>query len=187
MFYTSPKLTLTSSITLPNSNVEIPRLGFGVYESPGQKCVDSVVAALKSGYRHIDTAQYYENEKEVGQAFRQSGLKRSEVFITTKIDHAEGSVEKTFQCALDSVKLINGDDGFVDLFLVHTADIGPADCKEVWLALEKLLEVGRTRSIGVSNYGIGHIEEMKQYAKIWPPHVNQIEVRFQKFPAQSSK
>ena len=172
----STKLTITDTLSLPNSTVEIPSLGFGVYESHGQQCVAAVLAALKAGYRHIDTAQYYENEKEVGEAVRQSGLKRSDVFITTKIDHSEGSVEETYQSVLNSVKLIAGEDGAVDLFLVHTADIGPADCKVVWLALEKLLEEGKTRSIGVSNYGIGHIEEMKQYAKIWPPHVNQIEV-----------
>ena len=172
----STKLTITDTLSLPNSTVEIPSLGFGVYESHGQQCVAAVLAALKAGYRHIDTAQYYENEKEVGEAVRQSGLKRSDVFITTKIDHSEGSVEETYQSVLNSVKVIAGEDGAVDLFLVHTADIGPADCKVVWLALEKLLKEGKTRSIGVSNYGIGHIEEMKQYAKIWPPHVNQIEV-----------
>jgi diketogulonate reductase-like aldo/keto reductase len=77
---------------------------------------------------------------------------------------------------VNSVKAIGGEDGVVDLFLVHTADIGPGDCKIVWLALEKLLEAGKTRSIGVSNYGIGPIEEIKKYAKIWPPHVNQNEV-----------
>jgi diketogulonate reductase-like aldo/keto reductase len=172
----STKLAITDTLSLPNSIVEIPSLGFGVYESHGEQCVASVLAALKAGYRHIDTAQYYENEKEVGEAVRHSALKRSDIFITTKIDHSEGSVEETYQCVVNSVKAIGGEDGVVDLFLVHTADIGPADCKIVWLALEKLLEAGKTRSIGVSNYGIGHIEEMKKYAKIWPPHVNQNEV-----------
>lgn len=174
----SPKpFTITSTFTLPNSTVKIPRLGFGVFESHGQQCVAAVLTALKAGYRHIDTAQYYENEKEVGEAVRQSGLKRADIFITTKIEYGkEGSVEETYQCVLDSVKAIDGEDGYVDMFLVHTADIGRAHRKEVWLTLERLLEVGKARSIGVSNYGIGHIEEMKQYAKIWPPMVNQIEV-----------
>jgi diketogulonate reductase-like aldo/keto reductase len=72
--------------------------------------------------------------------------------------------------------MIDGDDGAVDLFLIHTASGGSAARKEMWLALEKLHEAGKARSIGVSNYGVGHIEEMKEYAKIWPPHVNQIEV-----------
>lgn len=172
----STKLKIIDTLSLPNSIVKIPRLGFGVYEAHGQDCVTSVLTALKAGYRNIDTAQYYGNEKEVGEAFRQSGLKRSDVFITTKLDECQGSVEKTYQCLLDSVTAIDGEDGEVDLFLVHTADIGSADRKEAWIALEKLLEAGKTRSIGVSNYGIGHIEEMKQYAKIWPPQVNQIEV-----------
>jgi diketogulonate reductase-like aldo/keto reductase len=145
-----------------------------------------VLEALKAGYRHIDTAQYYENEKEVGEAVRQSGLQRSDVFITTKIEFGKGSVEETYQCLLDSVKAIDGEDGVVNLFLVHTADIGPAHRKEVWLALEKLLESGKANSIGVSNYGIGHIEEMKQYAKIWPPQVNQIEVSRQKLTVNVS-
>lgn len=170
----SAKLTITDTLSLPNSTVKIPRLGLGVYDAHGQDCIAAVLAALKAGYRHIDTAQDYENEKEVGEAFRQSGLKRSEVFITTKIVYGKGSLEDTYQSVLESVKAIDGEDGFVDLFLVHTAD--QFDRKELWLALEKLLEAGKARSIGVSNFGIEHIEEMKQYAKIWPPMVNQIEV-----------
>jgi diketogulonate reductase-like aldo/keto reductase len=172
----STKLAITDTLPLPNSTVKIPRLGFGVYEPLGRDCVVAVLAALKAGYRHIDTAQDYGNEKEVGEAFRQSGLKRSEVFITTKIAYHKGSVEDTYQCVLDSARAIDGEDGLVDLFLVHTADIGLAGRREVWLALEKLLEAGRARSIGVSNDGIGHIEEMMPYAKIWPPMINQIEV-----------
>lgn len=172
------KLTLADTLSLPNSTVKIPSLGFGVYESHGEQCVTSVLAALKAGYRHIDTAQYYENEKEVGEAVRQSGLKRSEVFITTKIYLTKDSVEETYQSVLNSVKKIEGEDGAVDLFLVHTAAIGPANRKIAWLALEKLLKAGKTRSIGVSNYGIGNIEEMKEYAEIWPPQVNQLEVSY---------
>jgi diketogulonate reductase-like aldo/keto reductase len=125
---------------------------------------------------HIDTAQVYSNEKEVGEAVRQSGLKRSEVFITTKVMSASGSLERTYQSVLDSVKKMDGENGLVDLFLIHTASGGKAARKEMWLALEKLHEAGKARSIGVSNWGIGHIEEMKEYAKVWPPHVNQIEV-----------
>jgi diketogulonate reductase-like aldo/keto reductase len=77
---------------------------------------------------------------------------------------------------LDSVKKIDGENGMVDLFLIHSANCGKKDRKEMWLALEKLHQEGKARSIGVSNYGVGHIEEMKEYAKIWPPHVNQLEV-----------
>jgi diketogulonate reductase-like aldo/keto reductase len=171
------KLAITDLLALPNSAVKIPQLGFGVYLSNDKQCVTSCLAALKAGYRHIDTAQFYGNEKEVGEAVRQSGLKRESVFITTKIWSAKGSPEKTYQSLLDSVKTIEGtDDGAVDLFLIHQAHGGKAARKEMWLALEKLLAAGKARSIGVSNYGVGHIEEMKEYAKIWPPHVNQLEV-----------
>jgi len=171
------KLAITDLLALSNSAVEIPRLGFGVYLSTNQQCVKSCLAALKVGYRHIDTAQYYGNEKEVGEAVRQSGLKREDVFVTTKIMAAKGGADKTYQSLLDSVKTIEGgEDGAVDLFLIHTASGGKADRKEMWQALEKLHAAGKTRSIGVSNYGIGQIEEMKEYAKIWPPQVNQLEL-----------
>jgi diketogulonate reductase-like aldo/keto reductase len=169
------KFALNDVLALPNA-VKIPRLGFGVYQSLDNQCVTSCLAALKAGYRHIDTAQFYGNEKEVGAAVRQSGIKRSELFITTKILTAKGSVDESYQSVLDSVRAIEGDDGAVDLFLIHSATVGTAARKELWLALEKLYEAGKTRSIGVSNYGIGHIEEMKEYAKTWPPHVNQLEV-----------
>jgi diketogulonate reductase-like aldo/keto reductase len=107
----STGLKITDTYSLPNSVVKMPRLGFGVFESHGQQCVDSVLAALKAGYRHIDTAQYYENEKEVGEAVRQSGLQRSEVFITTKIEFNKGSVEESYRSLLESVRAIDGDNG----------------------------------------------------------------------------
>ncbi|KAG0652346.1 putative oxidoreductase [Hyphodiscus hymeniophilus] len=118
----------------------------------------------------------YGNEKEVGEAVQRSGLKRSDVFITTKIWSAAGSVDKTYQEALDSVHKIDGEDGYVDLFLIHQARGSAGSLKEMYLALEKLLETGKTRSIGVSNWGIGHIEKLKSFAKVYPPHVNQIEL-----------
>ena len=118
----------------------------------------------------------YGNEKEVGEAVRQSGLKRSDVFITTKIWSAAGSVEKSYQELLSSVHKIDGEEGYVDLFLIHQAGGSAGSRKEMYQALEKLLENGKTRSIGVSNWGIGHIEQLKSFAKIYPPHVNQIEV-----------
>lgn len=89
---------------------------------------------------------------------------------------AAGSVEKTYQSLLNSVHKIDGEEGYVDLFLIHSASGGAKARKELWQALEKLLENGKTRSIGVSNWGIGHIEEIKSFAKVYPPHVNQIEV-----------
>jgi diketogulonate reductase-like aldo/keto reductase len=107
---------------------------------------------------------------------RQSGLKRADIFITTKILTCAGNVDKTYEKLVESVQTIDGEDGYVDLFLIHTASGGSMARKEMWLALEKLLEQGKTRAIGTSNWGIGHIEELKGFAKVWPPHVNQIEV-----------
>lgn len=171
------KFALTDLLPLPNSSVKIPRLGFGVYQSHSNQCVKSCLTALQTGYRHIDTAQFYRNEAEVGEAVRQSGIPRKDVFITTKILSTGGNPESTYKKCYESVTKIDGEKGYVDLFLIHSPSGGKEGRKEMWQALEKLVEVGKARSIGVSNYGVGHIEEMKDWAKIWPPHVNQIEVR----------
>lgn len=112
----------------------------------------------------------------MGDAVRQSGIPRNEVFLATKVLSAGGSPEKTYQKCLDSVHKIDGEQGYVDLFLLHSPSGGAAAVKEMYQALERLESEGKVRSIGVSNFGIGHIEGMKSYARIWPPHVNQIEV-----------
>lgn len=172
------KPALTDLLALPNSGVKIPQLGFGIYQSPTKVCINSCLTALRSGYRHIDSAQFYRNETEMGEAARQSGVPRNEIFMTTKIMSAGGSPEATYKKCLDSVKRIDGEDGYVDLFLIHTPSGGSSARKEMWQALENLKEEGRAKAIGVSNFGIGHIEEMKPYARIWPPQFNQIEVCF---------
>ncbi|KAI9884091.1 MAG: hypothetical protein M1823_004121 [Watsoniomyces obsoletus] len=170
------KFSLTDLIALPNSSVKIPRLGFGVYQSHAETCIQSCLKALEVGYRHIDSAQYYTNEEQVGEAVRRSKLPRSSIFVTTKIlSPSGGGPEKTYSKMVESVNKINLE-GYVDLFLIHSPSSGPEGRKEMWLALEKLLKEGKTKSIGVSNFGVGHIEEMKTYAEIWPPHVNQIEL-----------
>jgi diketogulonate reductase-like aldo/keto reductase len=168
------ELSIKSTLTLPN-NLTIPRLGFGVYQSPADVCVNSCLTALEHGYRHIDTAQFYANESQVGEAVKQSGVPRNEIFLTTKILSASGSVEKSYQKCLASVEKIDKD-GYVDLFLIHSPNAGSKARKEMWLALEKIHAEGKAKSIGVSNFGIGHIKEMKEYATIWPPHANQIEL-----------
>jgi diketogulonate reductase-like aldo/keto reductase len=172
------KLAITDLLPLPNCSTKIPRLGFGVYQSSTSQCVQSCLNALQAGYRHIDTAQFYANEAEVGKAVRDFKIKRSDVFLTTKILSASGSVQKSYEKCLASVeKIDSSEDGYVDLFLIHSPNSGKEKRKEMWQALERLYDEGRVKSIGVSNYGVGHIEEMKSYAKIWPPQVNQIEVR----------
>ncbi|KAK8861801.1 alcohol dehydrogenase [Apiospora arundinis] len=171
------KRTIADTLRLASSH-PIPQLGFGVYKSPPELCIQSCLTALRAGYRHIDTAQYYANEAEVGEAVRQSGLDRKDVFLTTKILSPEGSAEKNYQKCVESVrKLDAGSDGYVDLFLIHSPNCGGAqNRKMLWQTLERLHQEGKAKSIGVSNFGIQHIEELKEFAKVWPPHVNQIEL-----------
>ena len=172
-------IAFDTTLPLTNSSLTIPQLGFGVYLSPPDVCKASCLTALNVGYRHIDTAQFYANEAQVGQALRESGLNRSDVFITTKILSASGSVDKSYQKCLDSIRKIDDrEDGYVDLFLIHSPNAGSKARKEMWLALEELLEQGKAKSIGVSNFGVGHINELKSFATTWPPPVNQIEVCF---------
>ena len=181
------KLTLQSTVPLSNSDVTIPRLGFGVYQSHGAICLSSCLTALHTGYRHIDTAQYYANEAQVGRAVLESGILRSDVFVTSKMlaparnpkDPSIPDEHETYLSIIGSLKHIAiGEKGYVDLFLIHSPHSGPQGRKTLWKALERAYAEGRARAIGVSNFGVGHIEELKEYAKVWPPHVNQIEVSF---------
>lgn len=172
-------LSMTDRLPLPNSPHKIPQLGFGIYQSRPEVCINSCKEALKAGYKHIDSAQFYQNEKEMGIAARDSGIPRSELFLTTKILSSGGSPEKTYEKCLDSVRKIAGDDegAYVDLFLIHSPSAGKAARKEMWNALERLVKEGKAKAIGVSNYGIGHISEMTEYkTEVFPPHVNQIEL-----------
>ncbi|OAL49236.1 Aldo/keto reductase [Pyrenochaeta sp. DS3sAY3a] len=168
--------TANTRLVLTNSKHKIPQLGFGVYLSSQSACMSSCLKALEGRYRHIDTAQYYENETEVGQACRKSNVPRSELYLTTKILNAASDVESTYQKITDSVKRLDGADGYVDLFLIHSPNAGPGPRKIMWQALELAKEHNKVRDIGVSNYGIQHIEEIKSIGSTWPPAVNQIEL-----------
>ncbi|KAF1953908.1 Aldo/keto reductase [Byssothecium circinans] len=169
-------LSISSSLKLATSGYRMPQLGFGVYLSKPPDCVKSCLCALKAGYRHIDTAQYYANEASVGRAIRDSGIPRSEIFITTKILSPGKDIDTTLQTIKESVKKLDDrEDGYVDLFLIHSPNGGPMSRRAMWLALEKARDAGLVRDIGVSNYGIGHIEEIKKFSKLWPV-VNQIEL-----------
>lgn len=170
--------TITDALPMPNSptNQRMPQLGFGTYLSPPELTLRSCLAALKAGYRHIDTAQYYQNEAEVGQAIQQSGLRREDVFVTTKVLTPGDSVEANYASCLESVEKIGGEGGYVDCFLIHSPNVGEAKRKKLWLALERLHREGRARAIGTSNFGKGQIEGLRGVGEVWPPHVNQIEV-----------
>lgn len=172
----SGRLSLSSTVKVPLSNYQMPRLGFGVYRSSPTQCVESCLNALKAGYRHIDSAQFYQNEEQVGQALRECGIPRSELYVTTKILSSAGSIEGNVKKSKESVEKIAGTDGYVDLFLIHSPNAGAKAREDMWKALETLHWDQKVRNLGVSNFGIGHIEEMKKYAKIWPPSVNQIEL-----------
>ncbi|KZL65105.1 alcohol dehydrogenase [Colletotrichum tofieldiae] len=177
---------MDESVALPGTGASMPRIGLGVYQLRGGECFRACLAALEAGYRHIDTAQLYGNEAEVGRAVRQylrqqpqtegtTPAKREDLFLTTKVGRSDGGAEKTYRSALRGVRRVAGDgeDGYVDLVLVHR----PVETRrELWAALERLESEGRARAVGVSNFGVGALEEMRAYAGVWPPCVNQVEV-----------
>jgi 2,5-diketo-D-gluconate reductase A len=161
------------TITL-NDGVEIPQLGFGVFQIPPEETAEAVRTALEVGYRHIDTAEMYGNEKEVGQAVRESGIPREEVFVTSKLNnsfHRRDDALRAFDRTMEDL-------GFeqLDLFLVHwpLPTIG-VDYVETWKAMEEVHASGRCRSIGVSNFNPHHLRRLFGETQVRPA-VNQIEV-----------
>jgi diketogulonate reductase-like aldo/keto reductase len=154
-----------------NNGIEIPQFGLGVYlTKSGRECVNAVTWALEAGYRHIDTAKAYGNESEVGEAVRNSGIKREDIFITTKLwndDHGYESALKAFD---KSLKTLNTD--HIDLYLIHWPVKGKR--KDSWKAFEKIYESGYCKSIGVSNYQINHLQELFSYANTIPV-IDQVE------------
>ena len=168
-------LTVKSTSKLLSGNT-IPVLGFGVWNSPNNLTTQSCLEALKVGYHHIDTAQVYGNESEVGEAVRKSGLARKDMFVTSKLFSPGADIAATYQKCLNSINKIDGESGYLDLMLIHDVTPGASGIKLLWQAMEQLHEAGKIKSIGVSNFGIGHIEQMKKYANVWPPAVNQLEV-----------
>lgn len=153
-----------------NNGIKMPLLGLGVYDMYNQEAEQAVSWALETGYRLIDTAAMYENEREIGNAVRQSAIDRSEIFITTKVNNTEQGYDKTLKGFEISMKKLNCD--YVDLYLVHWPLKNTR--KETWLALEKLYKEGQVRAIGVANYLIPFLQELKGYAGVVPV-VNQVE------------
>ena len=160
-----------TSVRLSNG-VDIPRLGLGVYQAArGDETQQAVLAALRAGYRHIDTARIYENEADVGVAVAESGLPRSELFITTKLWNDDQGYDETLRAFDDSLDLLGLE--YLDLFLIHWPV--PQKRLDSWRAMERLAKDGRVRAIGVSNYMVHHLEELLAVAEVFPT-VNQIEV-----------
>ncbi|CCL98371.1 uncharacterized protein FIBRA_00366 [Fibroporia radiculosa] len=163
-------LSLYTSVRLL-SGYDMPLLGLGVYEN--DDCVPACLTALKHGYRHIDSARYYMNEDQVGQAVRESGVPRGEVFVTTKIYHPEHGFESTLRAVDSSVERFGL--GYIDLYLIHSGLSGKEKRLDTWRALLKARDDGKLRTVGVSNYGVKHLEEIRE-AGLQMPAVNQIEL-----------
>ena len=163
--------TSINDCTTLNNGVKMPWFGLGVYKTePGQEVETAVRLAIENGYRSIDTAKLYNNEEGVGKAIRDSGIKREDIFVTTKVWNTEQGYENTLQAFEASRKRLGLD--VVDLYLIHWP--GTRLYKETWKALEKLYKDGYIRAIGVSNFNIRHIENILQDAE-FVPMVNQVE------------
>ncbi|MGI8834187.1 MAG: aldo/keto reductase, partial [Nitrososphaeraceae archaeon] len=160
----SMQLTLESKTKL-NNGIEIPYLGLGVYQTlPGETTVRVVNYALKIGYRHIDTAELYGNETEVGLALRESGIKREDVFITTKVWNNHQGYDSTVRACERSLGRLGL--SYVDLYLIHWPVQGLGN--ETWRAMMWLLDQGKVRAIGVSNYTIENLNEVLNTSDIKP-------------------
>jgi 2,5-diketo-D-gluconate reductase A len=164
-------MTPVPSVTL-NNGVEIPQLGFGVFQIPPDETRAATLQALEVGYRHIDTAEMYRNERGVGEAVRESGLAREDVFVTSKLSNRFHDPADAL-AAFDET-LVTLDLGYVDLFLIHWPLPAVGDFVETWKAMEQIHETGRTRAIGVSNFQPAHIRRLLDNAD-HVPSVNQIE------------
>ena len=165
-------MTTVPNVTL-NNGVEIPQLGFGTYQVDPADATEAVAQALEVGYRHLDTAEMYGNEAEVGEAVRASGLPRDEVFVTSKLDnpfHARDDALAAFDRTIDALGLDQ-----VDLFLIHWPQPTQDRYVEAWKALEEIHASGRARAIGVSNFETEHLDRLAAECDITPA-VNQIEV-----------
>ena len=167
-------MTSVPQITL-NNGQSIPQLGFGVFQIEPKDTVEAVSTALQTGYRHIDTAEMYGNEKEVGEAIAKSGLNRKDVFVTSKLGndaHLPDDARQAFDASLEALGF-----EYVDLFLIHwpLPTRYDGDFVSTWRTLEEFYREGRARSIGVSNFQPQQLRRLHQDTEI-PPAVNQIEV-----------
>ena len=149
---------------------EMPAIGFGTWQIPALRTKELVLAALEAGYRHIDTAEIYGNQIEVGQAIKESGIPRDDIFVTTKLWNDDQGFDKTLTACAKSMEKMQLD--YLDLYLIHW----PASKRrhESWRAMEKLVADGAIKSGGVSNYTVEHIEQLLERSD-FKPAVNQVE------------
>ncbi|MBX7446539.1 aldo/keto reductase [Mycolicibacterium sp. 3033] len=158
-----------------NDGNRIPQLGFGVFQIPPDDTADAVKTALDVGYRHIDTAEMYQNEKGVGDGIRNSGIDRSEVFITSKLNNGFHKPDDARRAFDDTLSALGFD--YVDLFLIHwpLPTLYGGDYVSTWKTLEEFKKDGRARSIGVSNFQVEHLKRLEEETETVPA-VNQVEV-----------
>ncbi|QFS90749.1 putative oxidoreductase [Mycobacterium sp. THAF192] len=158
-----------------NDGNKIPQLGFGVFQIPPDDTADAVKTALDIGYRHIDTAEMYQNEKGVGDGIRHAGIDRSEVFVTSKLNNGFHKPDDARRAFDDTLSALGFD--YVDLFLIHwpLPTLYGGDYVSTWKTLEEFKKDGRARSIGVSNFQVEHLKRLAQETETVPA-VNQIEV-----------
>ena len=170
---------MTSAPEIPdlvlNDGNRIPQFGFGVFQIPPADTASAVRTALEAGYRHIDTAEMYQNEKGVGQGVRDAGVDRGEVFITSKLNngfHKPDDARRAFDTTIEALGF-----DYVDLFLIHwpLPTLYDGDFVSTWQTLEEFKSDGRARSIGVSNFQVHHLERLARDTETVPA-VNQIEV-----------
>jgi 2,5-diketo-D-gluconate reductase A len=164
--------TSVPAVTL-HDGVEIPQLGFGVFQIRPEDTQEAVEVALEVGYRHIDTAAAYRNERGVGAAIAASGIPREEVFVTTKLWNSHQGYESTLGAFRKSLDRLGLDQ--VDLYLIHWPVPTEGRALDTWRAFERVHDEGRARTIGVSNFRIEDLEQLQQTAFIQPT-VNQIEL-----------
>ncbi|KAI0319506.1 Aldo/keto reductase [Amylostereum chailletii] len=160
-------LTITSTVKLRSGNA-MPLLGLGVYRN--EDCAPACLAALKHGYRHIDSAEMYQNEAEVGRAVRESGVSREQVFITSKVPGGTADPVASVQASYEKLNV-----GHIDLYLIHSAHGGKDVRLNIYKALLAAKVAGKVRDVGVSNFNIKHLEELRE-AGLETPAVNQVEL-----------
>jgi len=165
-------MTSVPDLTL-NNGVTIPQLGFGVFQIPPDATRKATLAALEVGYRHVDTAQMYGNEAGVGQAVRDSGLDRGDVFVTSKLNNSFHAYDDALAAFDKSLAELEFD--YLDLFLVHWPMPAVGDFVETWRAMEEIYRSGRSKAIGVSNFQPNHLDRLRAETDVLPA-VNQVEV-----------
>lgn len=163
-----------------NNGVAIPQFGFGVFQIETADTVQAVRTAFDAGYRHIDTAQMYGNEAEVGTAIAESGVPRDEIFVTTKLDNDKHGRDAAVTALDESLRKLGLD--HVDLFLIHWPRPSEDRFVETWRAFEQLATAGKARAIGVSNFTVEYLDRLAEETDVVPA-VNQIELH-PRFPQQ---